>query len=79
MIRNSDQLLLFWSRSARDSRWVSREWRLAFETKGIDGVEVHPLETYDEAPLPDELAELVHGNDPKMIIRAQQQIMKNNT
>ena len=70
MIRSSDQLLLFWSKSARDSDWVSREWHLAFETKGIDGVEVHPLETYDDAPLPKELAELVHGYDPKMVIRA---------
>ncbi len=73
MVLESDQLLLFWSKAARDSRWVDKEWRIAFKQKGIDGIEIHPLSTYDEAELPQELAELAHGADPVMVIRAHEE------
>lgn len=73
MVLESDQLLLFWSKAARDSRWVDKEWRIAFKQKGIDGIEIHPLSTYDEAGLPQELAELAHGADPIMVIRAHEE------
>lgn len=73
MVLESDQLLLFWSKAARDSRWVDKEWRIAFKQKGIDGIEIHPLSTYDEARLPQELADLVHGVDPIMVIRAHEE------
>jgi len=73
MVLESDQLLLFWSKAARDSTWVDKEWRIAFKQKGIDGIEIHPLSTYDEAGLPQELAELVHGADPTMVIRTHEE------
>jgi hypothetical protein len=79
MILGTEQLLLFWSRAARDSHWVSEEWRLAFESKGIDAIEVHPLETYDEAPLPAELADLIQGSDVKMVIRAHEKRRTNKS
>ncbi len=72
MVLESDQLLLFWSKAARDSRWVDKEWRIAFSHKGIDGIEIHPLDTYEEARLPRELADLAHGADPMMVIRAHE-------
>ncbi len=52
MVLESDQLLLFWSKAARDSSRVDKEWRIAFGHKGIDGIEIHPLSTYEEARLP---------------------------
>lgn len=72
MVLESDQLLLFWSKAARDSEWVDREWRLAFGRTGIEGIEIHPLAPYDEAKLPQELADLAHGADPLMVIRAHE-------
>lgn len=78
MVLRSDQLLLFWSEAAQRSQWVDREWRIAFEAKGIDGIEVHPLVPYDQAPLPAELAEFVHGNDPMMVIRAHEQLARSS-
>ena len=76
MIFESDQLLLFWSKAARDSEWVDKEWRLAFSRRGIDGIEIHPLSTYDEAELPQELADLAHGADPLMLIRAHEEKLR---
>ena len=57
-VRKREQFWLFWSRNARDSIWVDREWRLALrETKPI---EPHPLDT---TPPPAELAYLQFGTD----------------
>lgn len=72
MVLESDQLLLFWSKAARDSEWVNKEWRLAFGRRGIEGIEIHPLSPYNEAKLPQELADLAHGADPLMVIRAHE-------
>jgi hypothetical protein len=76
MVLQSDQLLLFWSEAARNSEWVDKEWRLAFSHKGIDGIEIHPLSTYDVAKLPMELADLAHGADPLMVIRAHEEVLR---
>src|SRR5260370_27153653 len=35
-IDDSDVLFLFWSRAARESEWVAREWQFALERKGDD-------------------------------------------
>lgn len=77
LIQSSDQLLLFWSKRARESRCVGDEWEHALKTKGIAGIEVHPLDTYDEAPLPPQLADLVHGSDPLMVLRAHHVRVRN--
>ena len=66
MILESDILLLFWSKNARNSRWVEQEWRIAFDQKGIDGIEIHPLTPYDKVKLPIELADIIQGSDPLM-------------
>jgi len=79
MVLESDQLLLFWSKAARDSSWVDKEWRIAFKQKGIDGIELHPLSTYEEAGLPRELADLAHGADPIMVIRAHEERIRTAT
>jgi len=80
MVLESDQLLLFWSKHARDSIWVDREWRIAFKQKGIDGIEIHPLlSNYEEAKLPHELADLTHGGDPVMVIRAYEELKQSSS
>lgn len=67
-IRQRDRFLLFWSRAARDSEWVGREWRLALRLKGKEAIQIRPLETVTQAPPPDELKDL-HFDDPLIYIR----------
>ncbi|NVB39265.1 toll/interleukin-1 receptor domain-containing protein [Pseudenhygromyxa sp. WMMC2535] len=59
-ILNRDLYLLFWSRAAARSKWVEREWRLAWAEKDRESFKISPLE-WAEPP-----AELCHlnFNDP---------------
>jgi len=59
---------LFWSAHAKASAWVEWEWRTALKEKGLDAIELRPLEPVDQAPPPAELAAL-HFNDPIVMIR----------
>jgi hypothetical protein len=68
-IRERDLFFLFWSAQARQSTWVDWEWRTALKEKGLDAIELRPLQPVEEAPPPPELAAL-HFNDPLMVIRA---------
>jgi hypothetical protein len=52
----SDIFYLFWSRNAKASSWVEKEWRCAYESKGLDFVDPIPLESPVLAPPPPELA-----------------------
>lgn len=61
-IDDRDVLYLFWSRHAKKSKWVGREWRYAFHTKGIEGIEPFPIESAEKCPPPKELSKL-HFND----------------
>lgn len=61
-IGGRDVLYLCWSRYAKRSEWVEREWRYAFQTKGIAGIEPVPMEPPDACPPPEELSRL-HFND----------------
>jgi len=67
-ILNRDLFLLFWSKHAIKSKWVEWEWTTAYELKGIDSFQLHPLDTVSEDPPPEKLAEL-HFGDPLMDIR----------
>jgi TIR domain len=62
-ISEADVFYLFWCRHARQSEWVSREWRLALQAKGLEFIDPVPLESPDKAPPPQELASK-HFNDP---------------
>ncbi len=57
-----DIFYLFWSRKAKESRWVEREWRQAIDTRGIEFICPIPLEDPRFAEPPAELADL-HFND----------------
>lgn len=66
-INRRDVLFLCWSRFARESEWVNEEWRYAFTTKGIDGIEPVPIEPPDICPPPEELRKK-HFNDRLLYI-----------
>ena len=62
-IDTSDIFYLFWSKAARQSKWVDKEWRYAYINRGIDYIDPVPLQTPEIAPPPKELAEHLHFND----------------
>ena len=66
-ILQRDILFLCWSRNARASAWVEREWRFALEHKGVDAIEPVPLEQPDICPPPQELFHK-HFNDSLLYI-----------
>ena len=51
-IDKRDVLYLFWSQAASESSWVEREWRYAFNIKGLNGIEPFPLEKIPPCPSP---------------------------
>ena len=55
-IDGADVFYLFWSRNARASDWVTREWRWALRSKGLDFIDPIPFENSEIAPPPAELA-----------------------
>lgn len=61
-IRSSDVLFLFWSKWARESVEVEREWRLALDEKGLSFIKPVPLQSPDVAPPPVELQSLHFNN-----------------
>lgn len=67
-ICHRDLFLLFWSRHAKESEWVSWEWHTALKEKGEPALQLHPLETPQVAPPPEELKHL-HFGDPIMLAR----------
>ena len=66
-IEKRDILFLCWSHFAKQSEWVEREWRYAFENKGIDSIEPIPIEMPDICPPPKELNKK-HFNDKLLYI-----------
>jgi hypothetical protein len=62
LIENCDTFYLFWSKNAKESEWVEKEWRCAYNLKGIDFIDPVPLESPDDVPPPQELSDK-HFND----------------
>ena len=61
-IETSDIFYLFWSKNAKDSNCVEKEWRCALKLKGIDFIDPVPLDSPEDVPPPVELTEK-HFND----------------
>jgi len=61
-IETSDIFYLFWSKNAKDSLWVEKEWKCALKLKGIDFIDPIPLDSPENVPPPVELTEK-HFND----------------
>lgn len=68
-IDQRDLLVLCWSRAAKKSEWVDREWRYAMAQKGVDCIDPVPLEPAEICPPPDEL-DGKHFNDNLLYIRS---------
>jgi len=62
-IDRSDVLYLFWSRQARASAYVEREWRYGLEKRGIAFIDPVPLVDPRKVPPPAELASEKHFAD----------------
>ncbi|MBN2102627.1 TIR domain-containing protein [bacterium] len=70
LIDKSDIFYLFWSRAAKDSKWVKMEWAHALKEKGIDFIDPVPLEPPDIATTPPELASHLHFNNDILAFKA---------
>ena len=66
-IEKRDILFLCWSKNAKESEWVSKEWHYALQNKGADSIEPIPLEPPSECPPPEELKHK-HFNDAMLFI-----------
>jgi hypothetical protein len=71
-IENRDIFLLFWSANAKNSEWVTWEWKMALVKKEESALQLHPLQTAIEAPPPEELKKF-HFGDIYMIVRNAQE------
>lgn len=54
-IEKRDILFLCWSKNARNSIWVEKEWKYALACNGLDSIEPVPLISPKECPPPEEL------------------------
>ena len=61
-IASREVFYLFWSRNAKASEWVEKEWRHALAQRGLAYIDPVPLEKPEVASPPAELSEL-HFND----------------
>ena len=58
----SDVFFLFWSTPAKQSKWVTKEWRYGLKRKGLDFIKPVIIEGPPPVPPPRALARL-HFND----------------
>jgi hypothetical protein len=65
-IDRRDIFILFWSKAAAQSRWVTWEWERALSAKGADAMQIQPLENGVQPPR--SLREL-HMADPYVDLR----------
>ena len=61
-IISKDIFYLFWSRSAAESTWVTKEWQHALANRGLAYIDPVPLEMPDVAPPPEALRALHFGD-----------------
>jgi hypothetical protein len=53
IIPQQDIFYLFWSKNAKKSEWVEKEWRCALKTKGLDFIDPVPLSSKIITPPPE--------------------------
>ncbi|HOW46971.1 MAG TPA: toll/interleukin-1 receptor domain-containing protein [Rubrivivax sp.] len=61
-VPTKDRFFLFWSASARESKWVDWEWRLALVRRGLDYIDPVPLDDPELCPPPTELSGIHFGD-----------------
>jgi hypothetical protein len=78
-IDTSDVLFLFWSTPAKQSKWVTKEWRYGLRRKGLDFIKPVIIEGPPPVPPPKALARL-HFNDWLLyVIRAEEAARDSST
>ncbi len=77
-VPKKDIFYLFWSKSASESIWVEREWKLALMKRGIDYIDPVPLSDPRDAPAPKELSSL-HFNNKYLALIKYEQLRKANS
>ena len=65
-VPTKDIFYLFWSLDARNSPWVTAEWRMALEQRGLEYIHPVPLVAPQSVPPPPELSGL-HFSDSELI------------
>jgi len=75
-IISRDTFLLFWSRHARESRWVEREWRHALRVRGLAYISPNALEPTELCPPPSELAGLQFGSAQLLIATSKASVRR---
>ena len=65
-VPTKDIFYLFWSKAAANSEWVDREWKIAFDNRGLNYIDPVPLEDPRDLEVPDQLKSL-HFNDAYLI------------
>ena len=67
VVSKVDVFYLFWCGHARESEWVEKEWRCAYDARGLSFIGPVPLESPEFAPPPRELSGK-HFNDPVLAL-----------
>jgi hypothetical protein len=71
-IDTSDVFFLFWSTPAKQSKWLTKEWRYGLKRKGLDFIKPVMIEGPPPVPPPKALARL-HINDGLLyVVRAEE-------
>jgi hypothetical protein len=71
-IDTSDVFFLFWSTPAKQSKWLTKEWRYGLKRKGLDFIKPVMIEGPPPVPPPKALARL-HFNDGLLyVVRAEE-------
>jgi hypothetical protein len=61
-VLSREGFLLFWSKAARASKWVAREWRHRLRHRGLGSITPNALEPPQRCPPPKALAKLQFGS-----------------
>jgi hypothetical protein len=71
-IDTSDVLFLFWSTPAKQSKWVTKEWRYGLKQKGLDFIQPVIIEGPPPVPPPRALADLQFNDRLLYVIRGEE-------
>lgn len=77
-VPSHDLFCLFWSRAARRSKWVEKEWRCALTQRGCEYIQPVPLVDPQRVPPPKELSECLHFEDVQRIVMDYSRLSKSD-
>lgn len=74
-VPSKDIFYLFWSKAASSSEWVTREWEIAFNKRGLNYIDPVPLQDPRDLEIPGRLRQL-HFNDAYLIHAEYERLRK---